>query len=79
MLAQRRRAEDALPATPRIPRRGGLLEAFDVKQLVALVAPRPVVLREPSARAKSELAVLKGWYALLRADFDPLTALSTRR
>ncbi|HTT50950.1 MAG TPA: ATP-dependent DNA helicase RecG [Streptosporangiaceae bacterium] len=29
VLAQRRRAEDALPATARIPRRGGLLEAFD--------------------------------------------------
>ncbi|HEX9359683.1 MAG TPA: ATP-dependent DNA helicase RecG [Streptosporangiaceae bacterium] len=29
VLAQRRRAEDALPATPRIPRRGGLLGAFD--------------------------------------------------
>jgi ATP-dependent DNA helicase RecG len=29
VLAQRRRAADALPATPRIPRRGGLLEAFD--------------------------------------------------
>ena len=31
VLAQRRRAEDALPATPRIPRRGGLLEAFDAR------------------------------------------------
>ena len=31
VLAQRRRAEDALPATPRIPRRGGLLEAFDAQ------------------------------------------------
>ena len=31
VLAQRRRAEDALPATPRIPRRGGLLDAFDAQ------------------------------------------------
>jgi ATP-dependent DNA helicase RecG len=31
VLAQRRRAEDALPATPRIPRSGGLLEAFDAR------------------------------------------------
>ena len=31
VLAQRRRAEDALPATARIPRRGGLLEAFDAQ------------------------------------------------
>ncbi|HEY9243312.1 MAG TPA: ATP-dependent DNA helicase RecG, partial [Streptosporangiaceae bacterium] len=31
VLAQRRRAEDALPATPRIPRRGGLLDSFDAQ------------------------------------------------
>ncbi len=31
VLAQRRRAEDALPATPRIPRLGGLLDAFDAQ------------------------------------------------
>src|ERR1700735_5110289 len=31
VLPRRRRAEDALPATPRIPRRGGLLEAFDAR------------------------------------------------
>jgi ATP-dependent DNA helicase RecG len=31
VLAQRRRAEDALPATARIPRDGGLLEAFDAR------------------------------------------------
>jgi ATP-dependent DNA helicase RecG len=36
VLAQRRRAEDALPATPRIPRRGGLLEAFDARLPFAL-------------------------------------------
>ncbi len=31
VLAQRRRAEDALPATPRIPHRGGLLDSFDAQ------------------------------------------------
>jgi ATP-dependent DNA helicase RecG len=31
VLAQRRQAEDALPATPRIPRAGGLLDAFDAQ------------------------------------------------
>jgi hypothetical protein len=50
----------------------GLLEAFDVPQLVALVAPRRVVLISPSSRAKVELAPLKAWYATLGRDFDPL-------
>ena len=36
VLAQRRRAADALPATPRIPRRGGLLDAFDQRLPFAL-------------------------------------------
>ena len=36
VLAQRRQAEDALPATPRIPRRGGLLGAFDARLPFAL-------------------------------------------
>ncbi len=36
VLAQRRRAEDTLPATARIPRRGGLLEAFDARLPFAL-------------------------------------------
>ena len=38
VLAQRRRAEDALPATARIPRRGGLLEAFDAQLPFQLTA-----------------------------------------
>lgn len=33
----------------------GLLESFDVKQLAALVAPRPVRLVDPDERAKAEL------------------------
>ena len=38
VLAQRRRAEDALPATSRIPRRGGLLDAFDARLPFQLTA-----------------------------------------
>ena len=38
VLAQRRRAQDALPATPRIPRGGGLLEAFDARLPFTLTA-----------------------------------------
>lgn len=52
----------------------GLLEAFDVKQLSALVAPRPIGLPDASARAKAELAGLKTWYGVLGHDFDPLRA-----
>ena len=52
----------------------GLLEGFDVKQLAALVAPRPLRLGSVGARAKAELAGLKKWYALFDAAFDPLEA-----
>jgi dienelactone hydrolase len=50
----------------------GLLEQFDVAQLVALVAPRPVRFVEPSDRTRKELAGLKAWYALLGKECDPL-------
>ena len=50
----------------------GLLESFDVKQLTALVAPRPVRFVNASARAKTEFAGLANWYALLGKSFDPL-------
>jgi hypothetical protein len=50
----------------------GLLETVDVRQLVALAAPRPVQFVEPSARARQELAGLRQWYTLLGSDFDPL-------
>jgi hypothetical protein len=50
----------------------GLLEQFDVKQLVALAAPRPVVVRDAGERGKKELAGLAAWYKLLGADHDPL-------
>ncbi len=49
----------------------GLLEAFDVKQLTALCAPRPVVFADASPRARAELAGLKAWYETLGGDFPP--------
>lgn len=50
----------------------GLLEAYDIKQMLALVAPRRVVFANPSSRARTELAGLKEWYSLLGSDFDPI-------
>jgi dienelactone hydrolase len=50
----------------------GLLEVFDIKQLAALAAPRPVRLVGASARAQAELAGLKSWYNVLGSEFDPL-------
>lgn len=47
----------------------GLLAQFDVEQLVALVAPRPVEFDEPSERHKTELQSLNDWYELLGSDF----------
>jgi hypothetical protein len=52
----------------------GLLEQFDIEQLAALVAPRPAVFRQPSDRTRKELAGLKGWYAMLGVEFDPLSS-----
>jgi hypothetical protein len=50
----------------------GLLEAFDVKHLAALAAPRPVLFANAGDRVKKELAGLKGWYKTLGTDFDPV-------
>jgi hypothetical protein len=50
----------------------GLLAEFDVRDLVALVAPRPVLFREATDRAAGELAPLAPWYALLGGTFRPL-------
>jgi hypothetical protein len=50
----------------------GLLEVTDIKQLVALAAPRPVSLVNPSGRAKKELSTLAAWYRLWDRQFDPL-------
>ena len=50
----------------------GLLQAFDMKQLIALVAPRPVFLIKPRHRAEAELADLKDYYVVFGTPFDPL-------
>jgi hypothetical protein len=50
----------------------GLLERFDIKQLAAMAAPRPVRFVEPSARAKQELGELGKLYEALGSSFDPL-------
>ncbi len=49
----------------------GLLAEFDVRDLVALAAPRPVKFRSAGDRARSELASLAAWYTLLGNSFDP--------
>jgi hypothetical protein len=46
----------------------GLLAEFDVPQLAALSAPRPVLFRQASDRARTELAPLAGWYKLHDVD-----------
>jgi hypothetical protein len=50
----------------------GLLESFDIRHLAALVAPRPVAVRKPNDRARSEFGGLKAWYGRLGVEFDPL-------
>jgi hypothetical protein len=47
----------------------GLLEEFDVPQLVALVAPRKATFPQPSERVKRELAGLSKYYELTGGDF----------
>jgi len=43
----------------------GLLEAFDIKHLAALVAPRPLTVIQPGERARTELVGLAKWYATM--------------
>jgi hypothetical protein len=50
----------------------GLLEEFDIKQLAALLAPRPVVFHRASDRLRAELADFEAWYALCGTKFVPL-------
>ena len=50
----------------------GLLEAFDIKQLTALVAPRPVTFAAPTKQMRADLKGLRGYYKMLGEDFDPL-------
>jgi dienelactone hydrolase len=47
----------------------GLLEQFDIKQLVGLIAPRPMQFREASERVKQELQGLDRCYATLGGRF----------
>jgi hypothetical protein len=50
----------------------GLLADFDVRQTVALVAPRPVTFRQGDDRARREISPLKAWYAVFGTDFNPV-------
>jgi hypothetical protein len=50
----------------------GLLESFDIKQLAALVAPRPVKFIAAGDRAKQEMADLAEWYRIWDKEFEPL-------
>jgi hypothetical protein len=49
----------------------GLLAGFEVRGLVAMSAPRPVVFRNPSERVKEEVGSLDSWYAIFGVDFSP--------
>jgi hypothetical protein len=50
----------------------GLLAEFDILQLAALAAPRPVVFHEPSPRVQQDLAPLAAWYQLHGATHQPV-------
>jgi len=50
----------------------GLLERFDIKQLIALVAPRPVQVVSPGDRTRREFFGLREFYSLLGTNFNPL-------
>ncbi len=50
----------------------GLLERFDILQLAALVAPRPITFHQPDDRVKDELKSLATWYKTLDVDHEPL-------
>jgi hypothetical protein len=52
----------------------GLLELVDIRQLVALVAPRPVTFPAASDRVKQEMNGLKAFYKVVGKNFDPLIA-----
>jgi hypothetical protein len=43
----------------------GLLEDFDLRQIAALVAPRPVIFVKPAERVVGEMTPLTDWYRLL--------------
>ncbi len=49
----------------------GLLESFDIQQLVALCIPREVQFVAASSRMQSELKELPSWYELWGSQWDP--------
>ena len=48
----------------------GLLERFDIEQLVALAAPRSIEFIQPTARLVKELRSIEKWYSYFDADFS---------
>jgi len=50
----------------------GLLQSFDIAQISALSAPRPVTFAQPSGRVKKELTPLANIYQQLGVKHDPL-------
>ncbi|MCI0621464.1 MAG: alpha/beta hydrolase family protein [Acidobacteria bacterium] len=50
----------------------GLLERLDIKQLIALVAPRPVQVVTPGDRTRKELSGVREFYSTLGTNFNPL-------
>jgi hypothetical protein len=50
----------------------GLLEYFDLREIAALVAPRPLVFAKATERQKREMKDLEGFYKILGRDFDPV-------
>ena len=50
----------------------GLLETLDIKQLIALSAPRRVTFLNASERARAEFRCLPDFYALWGARFSPV-------
>ena len=56
----------------------GLLEDFDIKQIAALVAPRPVVFVKPNERIIAEMAGLPDWYRLLGKTYPAESLLQNK-
>jgi dienelactone hydrolase len=50
----------------------GLLERFDLRQMVALAAPRPVRFFSPSERVRAEMRGLGEFYRMLGREHDPV-------
>jgi hypothetical protein len=50
----------------------GLLAAMDIKQITALVAPRPVRFLQAADRGKADLAGLGELYRILGCEFSPI-------